>query len=37
MEVDTMAAITWLPDLEDACEQAERDHKLVLVDFFSPT
>jgi hypothetical protein len=29
--------ITWLHDVEEACEQAGRDRKLVLLDFFSPT
>jgi hypothetical protein len=29
--------ISWLDDVDDARELAERERKLVLLDFFSPT
>ncbi len=32
-----MAPINWASDLEEACERARREGKLVLLDFFSPT
>lgn len=32
-----MTDIAWTEDLADACERAERESKLVLLDFFSPT
>ena len=31
------APFEWGESLEDACEQAEREDKLVLLDFYSPT
>jgi hypothetical protein len=31
------APFTWEESLEDASEQAEREGKLVLLDFYSPT
>jgi hypothetical protein len=32
-----MTTITWTDDFDTACQQAGQDHKLVLLDFFSPT
>jgi hypothetical protein len=32
-----MTTIHWTNDFKAACAQAETDHKLVLLDFFSPT
>jgi hypothetical protein len=32
-----MAPIQWMDDFDTACHQAGQDHKLVLLDFFSPT
>jgi hypothetical protein len=32
-----MTTIHWTSDCKAACAQAELDHKLVLLDFFSPT
>ena len=32
-----MAMIHWSHDLKAACAQAAIDHKLILLDFFSPT
>jgi hypothetical protein len=32
-----MAPIQWTDDFATACHQAGQDHKLVLLDFFSPT
>jgi hypothetical protein len=32
-----MPTIPWTDNFEAACEQAGQDHKLVLLDFFSPT
>jgi hypothetical protein len=29
--------ITWLHDVDEACQLAGRERKLVLLDFFSPT
>ncbi len=31
------APFRWEESLEDACAQAEREDKLVLLDFYSPT
>jgi len=31
-----MATIRWTHDLKAACAQADIDHKLILLDFFSP-
>jgi hypothetical protein len=31
-----MPEITWVKDLEEACERAKRERKLILLDFFSP-
>lgn len=31
------APFRWGHSLQDASEQAEREHKLVLLDFYSPT
>lgn len=35
--VHDMTEIRWLNDLDEACRAAERQSKLVLLDFFSPT
>ena len=32
-----MMTIPWTDNFETACRQAGQDHKLVLLDFFSPT
>jgi len=32
-----MTTIHWSNDFQAACAQADLDHKLVLLDFFSPT
>jgi hypothetical protein len=32
-----MMTIQWTESFETACQQAGQDHKLVLLDFFSPT
>lgn len=32
-----MATIQWTDDFDTACQQAGQEHKLVLLDFFSPT
>jgi len=32
-----MSHIQWLDDLDEACQRAQRENKLVLLDFFSPT
>ena len=32
-----MTTIHWTNDFKVACAQADRDHKLILLDFFSPT
>ena len=32
-----MTTIAWTDDFDAACQQAGQDHKLVLLDFFSPT
>jgi hypothetical protein len=32
-----MATIHWSSDFAAACAQADRDHRLILLDFFSPT
>ena len=32
-----MTIITWTDDFDTAYQQAGQDHKLVLLDFFSPT
>ncbi len=33
----TEMAVRWSDSLDEACEQARRDGRLVLLDFFSPT
>lgn len=32
-----MATIPWMKDLDEACQRAAAEDKLVLLDFFSPT
>ncbi len=32
-----VTTIAWTDDFDTACQQARQDHKLVLLDFFSPT
>jgi hypothetical protein len=32
-----MMTIQWMDNFDTACQQAGRDQKLVLLDFFSPT
>jgi hypothetical protein len=35
-EEDEVPEITWIHDVEEAQQLAERERKLVLLDFFSP-
>lgn len=32
-----MMTIRWTDNFATACQQADQEHKLVLLDFFSPT
>jgi hypothetical protein len=37
LEDTYMTTIHWTNDFKAACAQADLDHKLILLDFFSPT
>jgi hypothetical protein len=37
LEHTLMTTIHWTNDFQAACAQADLDHRLILLDFFSPT